>query len=68
MSFDWHGGGLSRDLPLDRDFRMTQNVRRFIAAETGHPVRVPREFHDWLKAARPATLGHVIDEWVRRYV
>lgn len=69
MSFDWHGGELSRDIPIGRDFRITQNVRRFISAETGiakGQIKVPRSFHQWLKENDPQTLGDVIDEWRRQ--
>lgn len=35
MSFDWHGGKITRKTPITVDYRNTQNVRRFFKAECG---------------------------------
>ncbi len=66
---DWHAAPLSRDMLLEPDFRISQNVRRFMAQEMKQdaPVKLPRAFHLWLKTGEAKTLGDVIDEWQRRY-
>ena len=32
-AFDWHAGKLTRETPVTKDYRTTQNVRRFLADE-----------------------------------
>ncbi len=33
MSFDWHAGPITRATQLDRHYRNTQKVRRFLVGE-----------------------------------
>ncbi|WP_413842138.1 DUF6434 domain-containing protein [Tateyamaria sp.] len=35
MAFDWRGGEIIRQTPLDSGYRNTQNVRRFLTVECG---------------------------------
>jgi len=66
---DWHSAPLHRDMLITPDFRVSQNVRRFMAFSLGlsGPLKIPRAFHLWLKTGQAKTLGDVIDEWQRRY-
>lgn len=59
---DWHSDPLQRDLPLDANFRIKQNVRRFLTAELGAKPTLGRPFHQWLASAKPETLGDVVDQ------
>ena len=60
MAFDWHGGDITRDTPVTPDYRTTQNVRRFLAAELGHPIKLKREDMAWIRS-EPKTMGAVAD-------
>ncbi|KNX77262.1 hypothetical protein DA83_02755 [Pseudomonas sp. 250J] len=66
MSFDWHAGPITRATPLDRHYRNTQKVRRFLVGECGETFKFDRAFMAWIKSAAPATMGEVADEWLRR--
>ncbi len=66
MSFDWHAGPITRATPLDRHYRNTQKVRRFLVGECGKAFKFDRAFMAWIKSAAPATMGEVADEWLRR--
>ncbi|MBI6895751.1 MULTISPECIES: DUF6434 domain-containing protein [unclassified Pseudomonas] len=66
MSFDWHAGPITRATPLDRHYRNTQKVRRFLVGECGEAFKFDRAFMAWIKSAAPATMGEVADEWLRR--
>ncbi len=64
--FDWHGASLTRETPVTADYRTTQNVRRFLAAQTGGDIRFDRTFMAWIRSGAPKTMGDVADELVRR--
>ena len=66
MAFDWHGGTITRETPLDPAYRNTQNVRRFLKAECGDEFKFDRPFMAWIKSGVPRTMGDVADEWLRR--
>jgi hypothetical protein len=63
---DWHGHPITRDTPVDRDYRNTQNVRRFLRSECGETFAFDRPFMAWIKNGQPKTMGDVADEWRRR--
>lgn len=63
---DWHSHPISRDTPVDKDYRNTQNVRRFLRAQCGEDFVFDRSFMAWIKDGRPKTMGDVADEWLRR--
>lgn len=64
--FDWHSDPITRDTPLDRTYRNTQNVRRFLKDECGDGFKFDRPFMAWIKSGAPCTMGDVADEWLRR--
>jgi hypothetical protein len=63
VSFDWHGGPITRLTPITKSFRSTQNVRRFFKAECGAGFRFDRTFMAWLKDGKEKTMGDAADEW-----
>ena len=66
VSFDWHGGPITRLTPITKSFRSTQNVRRFFKAECGAGFKFDRTFMAWLKDGKEKTMGDAADEWLLR--
>jgi Domain of unknown function (DUF6434) len=66
MAFDWHSSEITRQTPLTKSYRNTQNVRRFFKAECGDDFKFDRAFMAWLKTAVGRTMGDAADEWLRR--
>lgn len=66
MKIDWHSTMLTRENIVDRYYKNTQNVRRFMMQECGDSFRFDREFMAWIRNCKPKTLGDVVDEWKRR--
>lgn len=66
MNFDWHSGLITRTTLVDKTYRNTQNVRRFLALECGSEFRFDRDFMAWIRNGIPKTMGDVADEWLRR--
>lgn len=58
--FDWHAGQLSLSCKIDENFRVTQNVRRFLCAQCDANLVLGRDFHAWLKDAEPETVSDVV--------
>ncbi|KRV72537.1 DUF6434 domain-containing protein [Pseudomonas citronellolis] len=48
-------------------YRNTQNVRRFLREQCGEGFRFDRTFMAWIRSGAPATMGEVVDEWLRRH-
>ncbi|MFK8258397.1 DUF6434 domain-containing protein [Erwinia sp. AnSW2-5] len=67
MKIDWHSALLSRTTVVDKNYRNTQNVRRFMAEQCGEKFRFDRDFMAWIRNEVPKTLGDVVDEWQRRH-
>jgi hypothetical protein len=55
VSFDWHGGEITRATPITKSYRNTQNVRRFFKAECGDGFKFDRTFMAWLKDGKEKT-------------
>ncbi|UKE55145.1 hypothetical protein KFS84_04695 [Xanthomonas translucens pv. graminis] len=66
MGFDWHNGPITRATAVDRTYRNTQAVRRFLAGACGAGFKFDRAFMAWIKDEAPKTMGDVADEWLRR--
>ena len=64
--FDWHADEITRATPVDKAYRNTQNVRRFLKQECGANFRFDRPFMAWIKDGAPKTMGDVVDEWLSR--
>lgn len=67
MNIDWHSSSLTRFTSVDKDYKNTQNVRRFMVNECGPDFRFDREFMAWIRNDVPKNLGDVVDEWKRRH-
>jgi pimeloyl-ACP methyl ester carboxylesterase len=66
---DLNGYGARSDIRatnVDKNYKNTQNVRRFMIKECGDDFRFNREFMAWIRNDVPKTLGDVVDEWKRR--
>lgn len=66
MKIDWHSALLTRTTLVDKDYKNTQNVRRFMTEQCGEDFRFDRDFMAWIRNGIPKTLGDVADEWKRR--
>ncbi|MER1077357.1 DUF6434 domain-containing protein [Pseudomonas aeruginosa] len=60
MAFDRHADTLTRD------YRNTQDVRRFLVGLCGADFRLDRAFMAWIGDGAAKSLGEVADEWRRR--
>ncbi len=67
MKTDWHSLDISRTTVVDKDYKNTQNVRRFLSAECGAECKLGRNFMAWIINGEPKTMGDVADEWQRLY-
>jgi hypothetical protein len=65
MAFDWHSEPITRATPLDKNYRNTQNVRRFLISQCGEAFKFDRPFMAWIKSNESLTMGEVADEWLR---
>ena len=66
MKVDWHSALLTQTTLVDKHYRNTQNVRRFLTEQCGEDFRFDRDFMAWIRNGVPKTLGDVADEWKRR--
>lgn len=66
MKIDWHSTLLTRTTVVDKEYKNTQNVRRFMLKECGEDFRFDREFMAWIRNYVAKSLGDVVDEWKRR--
>jgi len=44
MDFDWHGMDITRATLVDRAYKNTQNVRRFLRLQCGDDFKFDRDF------------------------
>ncbi|NIF32245.1 hypothetical protein F3J29_08855 [Enterobacter sp. Cy-643] len=65
MNIDWHSSVLTRATVVDKNYKNTQNVRRFMIDECGPHFRFDREFMAWIRNDVPKNLGDVVAEWKR---
>lgn len=66
MNFDWHSDTITRATVIDKTYRNTQNVRRFLLLACGPDFKFDRDFMAWIRDGAPKTMGDVADEWLRR--
>ena len=66
MKIDWHSALLTHSTVVDKGYKNTQNVRRFMVEQCGENFRFDREFMAWIRDDIPKNLGDVVDEWKRR--
>jgi hypothetical protein len=66
LAFDWHGSSITRATVVDKAYKNTQNVRRFLLDQCGADFTFDRDFMAWIHNGADKTMGHVADEWLRR--
>ncbi len=66
MKIDWHSAVLTPSTVVDKHYKNTQNVRRFMTEQCGEQFRFDREFMAWIRDGIPKNLGDVVKEWKRR--
>ena len=66
MTFNWHSDLLTTATALDKHYKNTQNVRRFMLEHCGPGFKFDRAFMAWIRNDTAKTLGDVVDEWQRR--
>ena len=64
--FDWHNDPITRGTPVVRNYKNTQNVRRFLSSQCGEGFKFDRPFMQWIKNGTEKTMGDVADEWQKR--
>ena len=64
--FDWHSDRITRETPVNADYKNTQNVRRFLKQQCGADFAFDRAFMAWIIDGSHKTMGEVADEWLRR--
>ncbi|WP_218044887.1 DUF6434 domain-containing protein [Kiloniella majae] len=64
LNIDWHSAVLTRETPITKNYKHTQNVRRFMKSECGDLFKFNRAFMSWIKNGEPKTLGDVADHWL----
>lgn len=67
MKIDWHSAVLTRSTVVDKHYKNTQNVRRFMVDECGANFRFDRDFMAWIVNGATKNLGDAVDEWKRRH-
>lgn len=65
-SVDWHAGPITRATPLDKNYRNTQKVRKFLVAGCGEGFKFDRACMAWIKSGAPSSMGDVVDEGLLR--
>jgi hypothetical protein len=65
MKFDWHSDPITRATEVDKGYRNTQNVRRFMTLECGDEFKFDRAFMAWIRDGVPKRMGDVADEWLK---
>lgn len=66
-SIDWHSHPITTDTPVDKGYKNTQNVRRFMIAQCGQHFRFDRPLMQWIVDGTDKTMGDVVREWQRRH-
>lgn len=67
MVLDWHSAAITRTTAVDKAYKNTQNVRRFMLEQCGAAFKFDRDFMAWIRNDVPKTMGDVVDEWQRRH-
>jgi len=63
--FDWHSDAITKNTVVNKDYKNTQNVRRYLKKTCGPEFKFNREFMAWIKNGKPKTMGDVAKEWLR---
>lgn len=63
---DWHSHLITADTPVSKDYKNTQNVRRFMIEQCGQDFHFDRSFMQWITDGTNKTMGDVVREWKQR--
>lgn len=64
---DWHSAPLTPQTRITKEYRNTQNVRRFFKAQLGDDFKFNRPFMAWMKAAEGKTLDQAVQAFRDRF-
>lgn len=64
--FNWHSEPLFLITKIDKDYRMSQNVRRFFKLHLGDDFHFNRPYMAWMKENIGKTLEDALIEFRRR--
>ena len=64
--FDWHGAAIDPSTVVDRNYRNTQNVRRFFVNACGTSFKFDKAFMAYMKNGNAKTMGDAAKEWISR--
>ena len=53
VKIDWHSSSLTRTTVVDKNYKNTQNVRRFMLNECGPDFKFDRAFMAWIRNDDP---------------
>jgi len=67
VKIDWHSSSLTRTTVVDKNYKNTQNVRRFMIDECSPDFRFDRAFMVCIRNDAPKNLGDVVDELNRKH-
>jgi Domain of unknown function (DUF6434) len=56
-TFDWHSDRITRETPISKTYRNTQNVRRFLRSQCGADFKFDRPFMQWIRNGRKKDHG-----------
>lgn len=60
---DWHSDKLDLATLIDKNYKSTQNVRRFFKLHLGNDFHFNRSFMAWMKENSGKTLAAAIEEF-----
>lgn len=60
MKIDWHSALFTRSTAIDKNYKNTQNVSRFMMSQCGENFRFDREFIAWIRDETSKNLGDVV--------
>jgi len=61
--FNWHSEPLNLTTKIDKDYKISQNVRRFFKYHLGDDFHFNRPFIAWMKANIGKTLKDAIEQF-----
>ncbi|MCX2431141.1 MULTISPECIES: DUF6434 domain-containing protein [unclassified Pedobacter] len=64
--FNWHSETLTDQTIITKDFKNTQNVRRYFQSHFGENWKNNRIFMNWFKENEGKTLKEAVDEFRKR--
>ncbi|GGI25005.1 DUF6434 domain-containing protein [Pedobacter mendelii] len=66
-TFDWHSESLTDETIITKNYKNTQNVRRYFQSYFGADWKNNRTFMAWLKENQGKTLKNAVDEFSKNH-